>query len=160
MTRITRGPQWVIGWREWIGFPDLEIDRVKAKIDTGARTSALHAYDVERFRRRGRDFVRFVVHPLQRNVRETVRVEAELRDERRVKNSGGGVELRPVIRTRAQLRGRIWPIELTLTNRDEMGFRLLLGREALRGRFLLDPGRSFLTGRPPKARGRSSRGGS
>ena len=141
----TSGPQWVIGWREWISLPDLGVTEIKAKIDTGARSSALHAYDVERFRRRGRDFVRFGIHPLQRNDRRVVLAEAELVDERNVRDSGGHVEHRPVIRTTAQMNGRIWKIDVTLTNRDEMGFRMLLGRQAVRGHALVDPGRSYLT---------------
>ena len=146
MSRKSSGPQWVIGWREWISLPDLGVDAIKVKIDTGARSSALHAYDVERFRRRGRDFVRFGIHPIQRNDRQVILAVAELVDERNVRDSGGHVERRPVIRTSAQLNGRLWKIDVTLTNRDEMGFRMLLGRRALVNRFLVDPARSFLAG--------------
>ena len=147
MSRKSSGPQWVIGWREWISLPDLGVDAIKVKIDTGARSSALHAYDVERFRRRGRDFVRFGIHPIQRNDRQVILAVAELVDERNVRDSGGHVERRPVIRTSARLNGRLWKIDVTLTNRDEMGFRMLLGRQALVKRFLVDPSRSFLAGR-------------
>jgi hypothetical protein len=145
------GPQWVIGWREWISLPDLGVAEIKAKIDTGARSSALHAYGVERFRRRGKDLVRFGIHPIQRNDRRVVLAEAELVDERNIRDSGGHVERRPVIRTAARLSGRLWKIDVTLTNRDEMGFRMLLGRRALVKRFLVDPARSFLAGRPVHA---------
>ena len=148
MRRPREGPQWVIGWREWIALPDLGISAIKVKLDTGARSSALHASDIERFRRRGKPMLRFVVHPFQGDERHEVRAEAELIDERRVRNSFGQVELRPLLRTRAVLAGRSWEFDLTLTNRDEMGFRMLLGREALRGRFLVDPARSFQGGAP------------
>lgn len=134
----------VIGWREWLVLPDLGVDAVKAKIDTGARSSTLHAFDLERFERHGEPWVRFVVHPVQRSTRETVTAEALLLDERHVRNSGGKQQLRPVILTTVDLAGDRWPIELTLTNRDEMGFRMLLGRQAVRNRFVVDAGRSFL----------------
>lgn len=134
----------VIGWREWLSLPELGIAEVKVKIDTGARSSALHAFDIEPFRRNGKLMVRFKVHPYQRDVKKTVISEAEVIDERGVRNSGGYKELRPVIFTSIELRGERWPIELTLTNRDLMRFRMLLGREAVRGRFLIDAGRSYL----------------
>lgn len=137
----------VIGWREWVSLPELGIDVIKAKVDTGARSSSLHAVDVEEFVRNSRRWVRFEVHPLQRNTSSTVLAEARLRGRRRVRSSSGEVDFRPVIRTRVEVDGRTWTIEVTLARRDEMGFRMLLGRSALKGRFLLDPGRSFLTGR-------------
>lgn len=136
-----------IGWREWVALPDWDIPSVKAKVDTGARTSSLHAYDVEEFRARGRTMVRFSVHPEQRNARHAVHVEAPLHEHRRVRSSNGHVEQRPVVTVHIELAGQRWPVELTLTNRDEMGFRMLLGRQALRGRFAVDPGRSFVGGR-------------
>lgn len=145
--RSAAGPQWVIGWREWIGLPDFRIREIKAKIDTGARSSALHAFDLEPFRRRGRPMLRFRIHPIQRDDTRVVQAEAEMIDERKVRSTSGQAELRPVIRTRALLLDRSWEIEVTLTNRDEMGFRMLLGREALRLRFLVDPARAFLAGR-------------
>ncbi len=134
----------VIGWREWLSLPNLEIARIKAKIDTGARSSALHAFDIDIFKRRGLDFVRFKIHPFQHNSADTITAESELLDMRHVRNSGGHAQLRPVIRTTVALGGRQWPLELTLTNRDVMGFRMLLGRQAVRQRFLIDSGRSYL----------------
>jgi hypothetical protein len=137
----------VIGWREWISLPDLGVARIKAKVDSGARSSSLHAYDVELFTRRGRRMVRFEIHPLQRATRPRVVAEAELHDMRRVKSSSGHETLRPVIVTAVEFYGRRWDVELTLANRDTMGFRMLLGRQAVRGRLLVDPGRSFYGGR-------------
>ena len=141
-----------------MGLPDLSIARVKAKVDTGARSSALHAFDLHVVRRRGREIVRFKVHPLQRNTEVTVETEAVVQDYRTVKNSGGISTLRPVIRTLVELGGARWPIELTLVGRDEMGFRMLLGREAVRRRFVVDPGRSFRNGRAGPARRRKKGG--
>ncbi|MBE9127317.1 MULTISPECIES: ATP-dependent zinc protease [unclassified Coleofasciculus] len=134
----------IIGWRERITLPELGITDIKAKIDTGARSSALHAFDVETFQRNGKMIVRFKVHPYQRDTHRTVTAEAELLEQRQVRNSGGHSQLRPVIQTMVELNGRRWQIELTLTNRDVMGFRMLLGRQAVRKRFLVDAGRSFL----------------
>lgn len=134
----------VIGWREQLALPDLGIQKIKAKIDTGARSSALHAFDVEIFKRDGKRMVRFKVHPYQRDTHRTVTAEAELFDQRQVRNSGGQTQVRPVIQTTIELNGYTFPIELTLTNRDVMGFRMLLGRQAVRRRFLVDAGQSFL----------------
>jgi hypothetical protein len=134
----------IIGWREQLALPDLGIAEIKAKIDTGARSSALHAFDVETFDRNGKVMVRFKVHPYQRDTCRTVIAEAELLDRRQVRNSGGQAEVRPVIKTTVELNGDRWPIELSLTNRDVMGFRMLLGRQAVRKRFLVDASRSFL----------------
>lgn len=136
-----------IGWREWVALPGLGIPSIKVKVDTGARTSSLHAWDVEEQRRGSKRLVRFCVHPEQRNARHAKIVEAPLVEHRRVRSSNGQVQQRPVVLVEIELMGRRWPVELTLTNRDEMGFRMLLGRQAIRGRFLVDPGRSFLNGR-------------
>lgn len=134
----------VIGWREQIALPELGIPELKAKIDTGARSSALHAFDIETFQDDGRMMVRFKVHPYQRDSDRTVFAQAEVIDQREVRNSGGHTQLRPVIQTTVVLGEFAFPIELTLTNRDKMGFRMLLGRQAVRWRFLVDAGQSFL----------------
>lgn len=139
-----------IGWREWLALPELGIERIKVKVDTGARTSALHASGIEHFDKDGVPWVRFKVHPLQRDVRTTVCAEAPLLDEREVRSSSGKATRRPVIATRMVLGGVVWTAELTLVRRDVMGFRMLLGRQAVRRRFLVDPGRSYLLGKPAK----------
>lgn len=139
-----------IGWREWVTLPDFGVPSVKAKIDTGARTSSLHAFGTELFRRRGRDWVRFSIHPEQRSKAGAAMVEALLLDVRTVRPSSGHAERRLVVETTIELLGDRWPIELTLTRRDAMGFRMLLGRQALRGHVLVDPGRSFVNGRRVK----------
>ena len=144
----------ILGWREWAGLPDLGIAIVKAKLDTGARSSALHALAVEVFRVGGAERVRFRVAPRQRDESETVMAEANVLDHRSVRSSAGAETLRPVIVTPATLFGETWPIEVTLADRAAMGFRMLLGREALRGRFVVDPYRSYLSGRA----GRGTRG--
>ena len=134
------------GWREWVTLPDLSPIPIKAKLDTGARTSALHAFRLKRFERDGKPWVRFDLHPRQRSRNDATSVEALVVDERMVKSSNGRQERRPVIRTRCQIGGRIWRIEITLTRRDDMSFRLLLGRTALKGRLIVDSGRSYLLG--------------
>jgi hypothetical protein len=147
-----------IGWREWVALPDLKVGAIKAKIDTGARTSALHAYRIEPFRRAGALWLRFELHPLQRSDAMKVVCEARAVDERAVRNSGGRVDRRYIIRTSLKLGEEIWPIELALANRDQMGFRMLLGRTALEGRAVIEPGRSYLLGaRAPKPRRRKPR---
>lgn len=145
--RTSKHPPGTLGWREWAALPDLGVTAIKAKLDTGARTSSLHAFGLERYSKDGIDMVRFEVHPRQRSASGSHEVEAVVIDERWVKNSGGQRELRPVIETTVLIGDEKWPIELTLTRRDEMGFRMLLGRQALRGRILVDPGRSFRAGR-------------
>lgn len=137
----------IIGWRETITLPKLGIEQIKAKIDTGARSSALHAFDVQQLESNGKQIIRFQVHPIQRNNQITINTEAELLEYREVRNSGGIAQLRPVIMTEIKLGEHQWSIELTLTNRDVMGFRMLLGRQAIRNKFLVDPGRSFLQSR-------------
>jgi hypothetical protein len=147
-----------MGWREWVQLPELGIKRVKAKVDSGARSSSLHAEQIELFETRGQMGVRFLVLPLQRSRLRAAACQALLHDERYVKSSNGARELRPVIRTAVSWGGQIWEIDVTLTSRDLMGFRMLLGREAVRRRHLIDTGRSYLGGRPLAAkRGKGSR---
>lgn len=134
----------VIGWREWVSLPLLQVPAIKAKIDTGARSSALHAFNVEIVERDGQQLVEFEVHPLQRDNRTSIRTQAPLLEFRHVTSSGGHRTRRPVILTQIELPGQIWEIELTLASRDAMGFRMLLGRQGVRRRFLVDPGRSYV----------------
>jgi hypothetical protein len=136
----------VIGWREWLAIPSLNVPRIKAKIDSGARTSAIHAFGVRTFSERGAPHVSFEVHPEQRRRRGAVACVAEILDERYVTSSSGHKQRRFVIRADVSLGGLTWPIELTLASRDRMGFRMLLGREAIQNRFLVDVGRSFIAG--------------
>lgn len=147
----------IIGWREWVTLPELGIAKVKAKIDTGARSSSLHAFDLKTFEKDGQPFVRFKVHPLQRNTKETIEVEAPVLEFRKVRSSSGHARSRPVIVTTVDVLGQSWPIELTLANRDAMGFRMLLGREAVRGRTLVDSQTSYYGGKPVVAKKKKSK---
>ena len=134
----------VIGWREMLALPELDITRIKAKIDTGARTSALHAFDYQEFEHQGQKMIRFKTDYLQQNDKNIMIAEAKLLEYRQVTNSGGQTQVRPVIVTTIKLGEYTWQSELTLTNREGMGFRMLLGRQAVQGRFLVDPCQSFL----------------
>ena len=128
-------------------LPDFTDVSIKAKIDTGARTSAIHAWDIKAFEKDGAKWVRFELHPLQKNNTLRVPCEAPVLDERLIRSSNGDISKRFLIRTRLKLGSRTWPIDLTLSRRDEMGFRMLLGRTALGGRALIDPSASYLCGR-------------
>lgn len=134
----------LIGWREWVGLPEFGITSIKAKVDTGARSSSIHAVNIEQFELDGVEKVRFQIAPVQHDDQPLIQAEAKLLCQRTVTDSGGHQEKRPVVLTTVSLGQAIWPIELTLTNRDVMGFRMLLGRQAIRDRFLVHPGHSFL----------------
>ncbi len=134
----------ILGRREWVALPELGLSAVKAKVDTGARTSALHAENIEIFGSGSGRRVRFVVHPLSDEPDLAVPCEAVLRDIRDVTCSSGERESRPVIVTRLRVETRTWPIEIGLTNRDGLQHRMLLGRQAIQPGMLVDPTRSFL----------------
>lgn len=133
-----------VGWREWVALPRLDLPRIKAKVDTGARTSALHAFDLDYCEENSHLMVCFKVHPLHKDNSQVLTAKAPVLEKRHIRNSGGQAEERPVIQTLLALGKYQWSVELTLTNRDMMGFRMLIGREAVRRRFLVDPGKSYL----------------
>jgi hypothetical protein len=143
----------VLGWRERVSLPALGVLGIRAKVDTGARTSALHATGIRRFRRRGKRMVRFKVFPGPRRAAgaRPIDVEATLWAERKVRDSSGRLVHRPVILTALELADDRWVIEVGLTERTLMGYPMLLGRQAIRGRFYVDPGRSFLRTGPAAA---------
>jgi hypothetical protein len=150
-------PPLVAGWREWVSLPELGVGWVKAKLDTGARTSAIHAWDVREFERDGAEWVAFEIHPWQRSDLDPVLVELPILDRRTIRSSTGHEEERLVVAAMIRVVGRDLSAELTLTNRDDMGFRMLVGREAMRGELLVDPGRSYLGGKPPRRDRRRNR---
>lgn len=136
-----------LGWREWVALPDLGIPRIKCKVDTGARSSALHAFYLEPFMRRGKQRIRFGIHPLQRRTDREYTCTAEVLDQRMVTDSGGHRERRYVIETTVVVGDESWRIELTLTDRDTMRFRMLLGRTAIKKKFVVNPASSYLAGK-------------
>ena len=141
-------PSIIVGWREWVGLPDLGDFRVKAKIDTGARTSAIHAWKIKPFEKEGAPWVRFELHPNQDDNTTRIPCEMPVLESPEIRSSNGQVQTRYVVSTRLAVGPHAWPIELTLTRRDEMGFRMLIGRTALRPAALVDPTRSFLCSVP------------
>ena len=141
----------VVGWREWVALPQAELDWVKAKIDTGARSSAIHAFDLEVEERDGAEWVRFSIHPWQKSDEDHAELTLPVLDRREVKSSNGQVEQRYAVNLDVTLAGRTITTVMTLSNRDEMGFRMLIGREALERGFLVDSSRSYAGGKPRRA---------
>jgi hypothetical protein len=136
-----------IGWREWLALPGLGLPAIKAKIDTGARTSALHAFLIEPYEQEGVNMLRFLLHPIQNNEEFQIECRCPVYDQRAVTDSGGHVEMRYVIQSEVVIGNTRWPIEMTLTNRDTMAFRMLLGRSAMENRYIVDPAASYLKGK-------------
>ncbi|WP_210650918.1 ATP-dependent zinc protease [Nocardioides sp. SYSU D00065] len=143
--------QVVVGWREWVALPQAGVPWVKAKIDTGARTSSIHAFGLEAFARDGEEWVRFLLHPWQRSDEDSVELRLPVLDRREVRSSNGQAEQRYAVAMDVTLAGRTITTVMTLSNRDEMGFRMLIGREALERGFLVDAARSYAGGRPRRA---------
>lgn len=141
------GEKLFLGWREWVALPSLGISRIKAKVDTGARTSALHAFDVDTFTQDELEWARFYIHPMQKSDSDVVCCSAVIVDYRSVRDSGGHSEMRYVVQSDVTIGPETFPIEITLTSRDDMGFRMLLGRTALGSRYVVDPSRSYLSRR-------------
>lgn len=139
-------------------LPEIGAQRIKAKIDTGARTSSLHAFDVEEFQLNGREWVRFSIHPWQRSAEDAAQVSLPVHDRRTVRSSSGHVEHRLVVLMDIVLVDTTTTVEITLSRRDEMGFRMLIGRQALRQGFVVDSSRSYLGGRPKRSVRRKNRG--
>jgi hypothetical protein len=136
----------IIGWREWVALPDFGVKAIKVKVDTGAKSSSLHAFGLQEFQRDGEPWVRFQIQPIQRKRNKTDIIEAKVLEYRHVRSSSGKATLRPVIVTNLELLGVTWTVELTLARRTKMGFRMLLGRDSFRGRFLVDAGKSYYGG--------------
>lgn len=141
-----------IGWREWVALPELGVEAIQAKVDTGADSSSLHAFNQQRFTKDGEEWIRFEVHPRRGSNGKAVSCEAPVAMERKVRNPGGRSELRPVIKTSVVLNGVPIRSLINLTERDEMSFRMLIGRRTLRGKFLVNPGRSYLGAKPEPRR--------
>ena len=148
--KVTDNDLMILGWREWVSLPELGLQPVKAKVDTGARTSALHAFEIRPFSEGGLQRVEFKIHPRQRDNDTVVVCTADVIDERTVTDSGGHKEQRWVIKTPISLGKHTWPIEITLTSRDDMRFRMLLGRTAINDLALVNPAQSYLVGEKPR----------
>jgi hypothetical protein len=140
-----------LGWREWVSLPDLGLPHIKAKVDTGARTSAIHAFALNTYEKDGQERVEFRMHPNQKDTETVVVCDAAVIDKRVVTDSGGHKEERLVIETTLQIGRHSWSVEATLTARDNMLFRMLIGRTAMKGRAVVDPARSYVVGSPPEA---------
>jgi hypothetical protein len=138
----------LLGWREWVALPELNIEQIKAKIDTGARSSALHAFALEPYRKGGERWLMFAIHPKQKNTDIVIECHAPIKDRRLVSDSGGHKQRRYVIESSLLLGQTLITAELTLTNRDNMKFRMLLGRTAMNGRFMIDSSASYIQGIP------------
>lgn len=138
----------MLGWREWVALPELNIKQIKAKIDTGARSSALHAFAIDPYRKGGQRWVMFALHPIQKETHVAIECHAPIKDRRTVSDSGGHKQRRYVIETQLIIGHSLIKAEVTLTNRDSMLFRLLIGRTAMNTRFLIDPHASYLQGKP------------
>ena len=147
-TTVNSEKKLIVGWREWISLPDLEISRIKAKLDTGAHTSSLHTYFIEPLNGYAQPRVRFGVHPLQHTEKKEIICTAEIVDQRLISDSGGHSEMRFIIRTSLTMGKKTWPIDLSITNREQMRYRLLLGRTAIRDFLVVDPALSFTLGKP------------
>ncbi len=137
----------MIGWREWVGLPGLGIARIKAKIETGALTSTLHAFEIEEFDFQGKPFVRFKIHPFQKDNDFVADGIAEIIDKRNVPSTGGHSPERWLIETDVHMGDQVWPVELNLAIGDQKKFRMVLGRNAIIGRAIVDPAASFLLGK-------------
>ncbi|MBS2940316.1 ATP-dependent zinc protease [Nocardioides sp. J2M5] len=141
----------VVGWREWVGLPQAGVDFMKAKIDTGARSSSIHAFDLEAYEHDRAEWVRFSIHPWQKSDDDHVELSLPVLDMREVRSSNGQVEKRYAVALDVTLAGRTITTVMTLSNRDEMGFRMLIGREALERGFLVDSSLSYAGGKPKRA---------
>ena len=133
-----------VGWKEWCALPELNVPLIKAKIDTGARTSSLHTLQLDPYKKNNKNYVRFIVDPLQNNPKIYKECHAEIIDFRHIKNSGGHIEERIVIHTPLRMGNQEWPIEITLTNRNSMRFRMLIGRQALKSHLLINPSKAYI----------------
>ena len=142
--------KFIVGNAEWCALPELKIPAIRARVDSGAKTSSIHAFNIEHFERDDKAWLRFEVHPLKKDNETVVMCEAELVDRREVKSSNGTTEKRFVVKTPFSINDQTWDIELTLTNRDSMGFRMLLGREAMQDRILIDPATKSIFGKISK----------
>jgi hypothetical protein len=147
----------MLGWREWVGLPGLGIRQIKTKVDTGARTSTLHAFEIQEFEANGKKRVRFKIHPIQRDNDTVIECEADVVDQRVVSDSGGHREKRWVIHTDVVIGKHTWPAEITLTARDDMLFRMLVGRTAMKNKARVDPARSYLVGKKRVKSGKSKK---
>jgi len=143
-------PKLIIGWQEWVSLPDLTLPVICAKTDTGAKTSSIHAYDIKAYTKDGQPRVSFELHPIQQSKKIKVKCDTLLHDVRSVKSSSGEVEERPVILTNLKIGGHSWKIELNLTNRDYMGCRMLIGRQAMEDKVIINPAHKFLHGQVSK----------